>query len=213
MYINRYKPWTVFQILGLIFLIIGIIITLKHVVNVTPGLTIKHAARVTGNWSLTNLLILWAHVTSAVPPLALGLITFSTRVRVSYPKVHRWVGTIYCGCIWWSSILGMLLASANGRGIIAKLGFGLLGFSWFYTTTQAYIYARKRDFVRHRQWMIRSFSLTLAVVTVRPMFWWPPSFIPFNEWYLIVTWLCWVPNLIIGDLYARHTTISGKLKK
>ena len=212
MKVNMGKSWSVFQYTMIMVLIVGILVSLLHVAKATPELTVLRAARVTGDYSPINLLILWVHIATAVPPLALGLLTFSPKIRFRSPRVHRWVGTIYCVCIWCSSVLGMLLASANPRGLMAQLGFGLLGLAWFYTTTQAYIFARKKEFARHRRWMIRSFSLTLAVVTVRPMFWWPPSSLPFDVWYVIVTWLCWVPNLIIGEIYARITTISGRLK-
>ena len=192
---------------------VGIIITLWYVVNVTPTLDVIHVAPVFDKLPHTNLLILYIHIATAVPPLALGLITFSARIRNSYSKIHRYTGTLYCACVWCSSILGMLLASANKLGVIAQLGFGTLAFMWFFTTTMAYINARKKQFSQHRQWMIRSFALTLAVVSVRPMFWWPPSFIDFYDWYLIATWLCWVPNLIIAEIYVRCTTTTGEYKK
>ena len=207
------KPWPFVQSVAALLIAVGIIITLWYVVNVTPTLDVIHVAPVFDKLPHTNLLILYVHIATAVPPLALGLVTFSARIRKFHPKIHRYTGTLYCACVWCSSILGMLLASANKLGVIAQLGFGTLAFMWFFTTTMAYINARKKQFSQHRQWMIRSFALTLAVVSVRPMFWWPPSFIDFYDWYLIATWLCWVPNLIIAEMYVRFTTITGEYKK
>ncbi|MCK5668649.1 MAG: DUF2306 domain-containing protein [Gammaproteobacteria bacterium] len=207
------KPWPFVQSVAALLIAVGIIITLWYVVNVTPTLDVIHVAPVFDKLPHTNLLILYVHIATAVPPLALGLVTFSARIRKFYPKIHRYTGTLYCACVWCSSILGMLLASANKLGVIAQFGFGTLAFMWFFTTTMAYINARNKQFSQHRQWMIRSFELTLAVVSVRPMFWWPPSFIDFYDWYLIATWLCWVPNLIIAEIYVRCTTTTGKYNK
>jgi hypothetical protein len=31
------------------------------------------------------------------------------------------------------------------------------------------------------------------------------------EWYPLKTWLCWVPNLILAELYVRVTDFKGRL--
>ncbi|MEO0730301.1 MAG: DUF2306 domain-containing protein, partial [Pseudomonadota bacterium] len=69
-----------------------------------------------------------------------------------------------------------------------------------------------KDFVSHRRWMIRSFAVTLAVVSIRPMFIFAPmTGLPHEVWYPALTWLCWVPNLLIGELYLRATMFTGRL--
>jgi hypothetical protein len=55
--------------------------------------------------------------------------------------------------------------------------------------------------------MIRSFALTFAAVTLRlylpfPMIW---GF-EFIEGYRIIAWLCWVPNLLIAELWIHNRT-------
>lgn len=205
------KPWLAFQLVMTVLICLGVIITLVYISQVVP--LIQKAANVFPSMPSVNMYILYFHIATAIPPLLLGVVAFSSKIRSFYPHVHRWVGTAYCALILWSSFAGIALATANTRGIIAQMGFGLLGFMWFITTLMAYIAARNKQFFFHRRWMIRSYALTLAVVSVRPMFWWPPSFIPPETWYLIITWLCWVPNLLIGEIYARCTNVSGKLKK
>ena len=58
---------------------------------------------------------------------------------------------------------------------------------------------------QHRQWMIRSFALTFAAVTLRL---WLPFFqivlnFEFIEAYIIIAWLCWIPNLIVAEIIIR----------
>ncbi len=156
--------------------------------------------------------IVWVHAVAALPPLLFGVVLFLPKFRAAQPRLHRWLGTIYCVGIWISSLTGILLAVGNWNGPIAQMGFGLLGTLWFLTTTQAYRTARAKNFVSHRRWMIRSYALTLAVVAVRPMFWFPPDFIEFEVWHRMVSWLCWVPNLIAGELYIRATLHNGNLR-
>ena len=65
-----------------------------------------------------------------------------------------------------------------------------------------------RRFDEHRAWMIRSFALTFAAVTLRiylPLI--PLTDMPFIEGYRAISFLCWVPNLVIAELYIRATAM------
>lgn len=193
------------------FIVLGVLVTVFYIWYIFP--TITHASSVIDGFPELNLFILHLHIYTAVPPLLLGLVAFHPIMRRSDLRLHRWVGTVYCVAIWLSSITGIALAAANPRGIVPQLGFGLLGVMWFYTTLQAYFTGKARNLVKHREWMIRSYALTLAVVSVRPMFWFgPPGSVSVEVWYPLVSWICWVPNLIVGELYLRLTNFSGKFK-
>ena len=204
--------WQRFQKFFFYFILVGVTITVTYICIHSQQISRILAAPVFDSIEF-NRYILYTHIFTALPPLVIGLVEFYKTIRQKYPKLHRNLGKVYCICIWISSVLGILLASANTRGPVAQIGFSTLGVLWFTTTTIAYIHARKFDFFIHRRWMIRSYALTLAVVSVRPMFWFPPSFIDFELWYLIITWICWVPNLIIAEIYLRLTDVNGRLIK
>ncbi|MEO1405473.1 MAG: DUF2306 domain-containing protein [Pseudomonadota bacterium] len=164
------------------------------------------------NWQYGNWIILLIHVATAIPPLLIGPFAFSKRLRAKSLKWHRWIGVTYCVCIWISAVTGVALASANTRGIIAQMGFGGLGITWFTTTWLAYTTARAKDIVSHRRWMLRSYAVTLAVVSIRPMFLIDVPFgLSTDDWYRMVTWLCWVPNLLIAETYIRITKPNARL--
>ena len=77
----------------------------------------------------------------------------------------------------------------------------LYAVSDYITTAMAWTSAVRRDFVAHERWMIRSFALTLAAVTLRlylPIA--PVLGYPFMPAYVAISWLCWVPNLIVAEL-------------
>jgi hypothetical protein len=60
----------------------------------------------------------------------------------------------------------------------------------------------QRDFAAHRRWIIRSFALTLAAVTLRlyvPIAVMLP--VQFEDAYRAISFLCWVPNLLVAELF------------
>jgi uncharacterized membrane protein len=163
-------------------------------------------------WQIVNKSLLGLHIVTAFPPLLVGFYLFFPESRKGGNRTHRWLGTVYCVAIWISAVAGLIMAAANSRGIVAQTGFGTLAVIWFSTTLFAYRTAREKDFIAHREWMIRSYAITLAVVTVRPLFLFgPPSGIDADTWYAMVTWLCWLPNLLIAEAYVRSTNVTGRL--
>jgi len=87
---------------------------------------------------------------------------------------------------------------------VASAGFGALGCLWLFAAYQGYRSAREGRFDAHRRWMIRSFALTFAAVTLRldlPLL--ILSGAPFLPGYRLISFLCWVPNLLLAEAYLR----------
>jgi len=71
---------------------------------------------------------------------------------------------------------------------------------WLTSTGIAYRHIRARNQPAHRRWMIRSYALTFAAVTLRIYL--PLSQvygIPFEPAYQTIAWMCWVPNLVVAE--------------
>jgi hypothetical protein len=110
------------------------------------------------------------------------------------------MGRSYVVAVVVGSLAGLGLATVSQEGLVTHIGFGLLAVLWLISTLQAYRRIRARDLVSHRQWMIRSYSLTLAAVTLRIYL--PLSQLlglPFSDAYQAVAWVCWVPNLVVAE--------------
>jgi hypothetical protein len=142
----------------------------------------------------------------------IGAWEFVPRLRKGrWLKFHRWFGLLYVAGIFISSTTGLLMAAHNPHGWVARAGFSTLALVWFTTTWLAYRTAVRRDIAAHRRWMIRSYGITLAVVTVRflakPRLGMSPE-----EWYPLMTWLCWVPNYVAAELYVRSTDFLGRIR-
>jgi len=154
---------------------------------------------------------LLVHVASSATALLVGSFQFASSIRARWPRYHRWSGRLYVAACLVGGVSGHMLAWGTTAGSVAGIGFGLLSILWLVTTLRAWQLATQRDFVEHRRWMIRSWALTLAGVTLRIQLAIAMALeIPFETSYTAIAYLCWVPNLILGELYlARDRRRSG----
>jgi uncharacterized membrane protein len=147
---------------------------------------------------------LFIHVAGAATALLIGPFNFIAALRRRAPAVHRWVGRVYiAGCLI-GGAGGLVCAFGSTAGPIATAGFGSLAVFWIVFNTRGYLTARGRRFAEHRAWMIRSFALTFGAVTLRlylPLV--PLLPISFLDGYRAISFLAWVPNLILAEIYLR----------
>jgi uncharacterized membrane protein len=157
---------------------------------------------------------LYVHATTAGVALALSPLQFAARLRRRAPRLHRAVGRVVLGAIAVSAPAGLVLAPVNSAGPVGFAGFGLLGILWFACATAAFRTARRRDFAAHRRWAVRVFALTYAGVMLRLTVMvgvnlqvWLTGVDPDVAWdrtYLVTTFGCWVPNLLVAEYYLRR---------
>jgi uncharacterized membrane protein YozB (DUF420 family) len=89
-------------------------------------------------------------------------------------------------------------------------GFGTLAVAWLTCAALGLRAILRGDVAAHRRWMLRTFALTYAGVTLRL---WLIVLIPllggdFLRAYLFTPFLCWVPNLVIAELLLRRTSTA-----
>jgi uncharacterized membrane protein len=149
------------------------------------------------------------HVSFAATALLVGAVQFSGTVRRCRPWLHRWVGRTYATSCLFGGVAGLILAIGSSGGPIASAGFGSLGLAWVYSTALGWQRARTGDFASHRRWMIRSWALTLAAVTLR-------IYLPLSEMadlpelpaYGAISFLCWMPNLLVAEFVLRREDLA-----
>ena len=97
-------------------------------------------------------------------------------------------------------------------GPVTTAGFGILSIIWLFITGHAWQLARQRRFFEHRRWMIRSWVLTFAAVNLRLYVFIATHAlnVGFDESYPVISFLCWVPNLIAAELYLIATEAPKK---
>ena len=144
------------------------------------------------------------HVAGAATALLIGPMQFSSKLRTRFGPLHRWIGRTYVVSCLIGGLAGLVLALGASTGPISTIGFGSLAILWIITTSFAWRRATQGRFIEHRAWMIRSFALTFAAVTLRLYL--PLIFllqVRFDDAYRAISFLCWVPNLLLAELYLR----------
>jgi uncharacterized membrane protein len=153
--------------------------------------------------------VTYIHFIGGAIAIVVGAFQFRSSLRRKYLSLHRVLGRLYVGAILCSGIAGFILATNSVGGIYVQTGFGLMAIFWLGTTYMAYRRIRQGDVKAHERWMIRSYAVTLAGVTLRLYLGISIVLgIKFFDAYPVLAWLCWVPNLMIAELIVRHKTRS-----
>ena len=108
-----------------------------------------------------------------------------------------------------------VLSQAMGGGKTHSLiAFGLLAVGWITFTAKALRKAALGDFVGHRNFMIRSYALTLSALTLRAWKWSITNTVelPPMDVYRAVAWLGWVPNILIAEFLIRRYDFVERLR-
>ena len=113
--------------------------------------------------------LLIPHTLAGIFALFIGPINFSSRIRQRHLKLHRVLGRIYVLCVFVGAFTGIALAA--GRPGLP--GTSMQAAAWIVCTTAAFITARNRQIIQHRQWMARSYAVTFTFVSSRVLNLWP----------------------------------------
>jgi uncharacterized membrane protein len=148
----------------------------------------------------TQPLLSGMHVLGAGLALLIGGFQFSGRIRQKFINLHRWLGRTYLSAALVGGIGGFAIALNADGGLVAKFGFAMLAVVWLYSSGQAYTAIRAKDIATHREWMMRSFALAFAAVTLRIYLGVLQALgFSFSEAYPVTAWLSWVPNLLLVE--------------
>ena len=113
--------------------------------------------------------LLIPHTLSGIIALLIGPIQFSSRFRQRHLKFHRVLGRIYVLSVFIGALTGVALAC----GRPGFPGTSMQAAAWMVCTTAAFITARNRQIIQHRQWMARSYAVTFTFVSSRVLNLWP----------------------------------------
>lgn len=110
--------------------------------------------------------ILIAHITAGGGALILGPMQFWGRFRARYIKLHRWMGFAYLLAIVVSSAGAVILSFTTAYEVNWAYAFSAQVWAgvWIITTFIAYRAALQKKFALHREWMTRSYIVTLAFI-------------------------------------------------
>src|SRR3954454_21343714 len=144
----------------------------------------------------------FVHVYMSIWVLLAGFTQFSKRVRNGYPALHRGLGYIYAiDVLFITGPAGLIMGFYANGGITSKVAFVTLAVLWITCTAMAVKKAKEGDYDAHRDFMIRSYALTLSALTLRAWKWSINNSVelPPMDVYRAVAWLGWVPNILLAE--------------
>lgn len=152
--------------------------------------------------------------------LAFAPIQFIPRIRKTRPKIHRYMGRVYVVSVIASAIAAIYIA-IDKMIVTEKLvtfATGLIGLAIasLVTTMTAYAMVRNRNFEQHREWMIRSYVVTLGFATFRiftdlvngTLF-----HIDGLEMATIMSWACWSLPLLVTEFFLQLNRTSKPIAR
>lgn len=177
-----------------------------------------YAPSPTGNKPFAPSLI--THITFGTIALLIGPLQFFSGVRKKYPIAHRTIGKIYLISLLIAGATAAYLAVAHNLIVKQEFVFGTgvlgLALSWYVTAGMAYWAIRKRNFLQHQEWMIRSYVVTNGFTTFRLVLY--PLLemenFPFkSELGGVMGWACWAIPLLVTEVILQAKKINAGSKK
>ena len=153
----------------------------------------------------------YIHISTSLVVLFVGLFQFIKPIQVRYPKTHRLLGKVYIFLIlFFSAPSGLIMGFYANGGTWAKISFVTISILWWVFTLIAFLKIKKGNVAEHIAFITRSYALTLSAITLRTyVLILPQLFILHSkEMYVLVSWLSWVPNLILAEILIRRKTFN-----
>jgi len=147
---------------------------------------------------------LLCHISGGLLALCCGPFQFWSSLRRDWRRAHRLTGRLY--------LLGVLLAGATALrlalfipesdgGWAAGVALFTLATVWLSTAALALLTIRRRQFTAHKEWVIRSYVLTFAFVSLR--LWLDLPLISTagtnTERIIFADWFAWILPLFITE--------------
>lgn len=147
----------------------------------------------------------FCHIIFGSISLFIGWRQFGSGFRNKHKKLHRIIGKTYILSVIVSSLASIYMGFYANGNIVSSSGFVSLGIIWLLTTVLALLKIKKGDIIQHQNFMTYSYACTFAAVTLRL---WTPilkhMIVTPGLSYLVVAWLCWVPNLMVAYFLNRR---------
>jgi hypothetical protein len=152
------------------------------------------------------------HIVPGLLFMMLGPLQFNSTIRARHLRWHRMSGRIFvvCGMVIGISALVMSFGMPAIGGINQAAATTLFATFFLFALCKAFWHIRLREAALHREWMIRAFSIGLAVATIRPIigvFFATSrlSGLTPHEFFGIAFWIGFVLHLMAAEAWIHAT--------
>lgn len=196
-------------LLKVLSVLVGIVTCYYLISNAFPKLIPTEEAY--GSYYFSRVFWVFPHVVLGIVATVVGPFQFIPKIRNTYLKFHRQLGRVYIITTVLAGISGMYMAATSDVNLTYMVGLFMLGFAWVTTSLMALISIKNRKVDLHKEWMIRSYIVTLAFTTYR----FGDDILSAlevgtgNDIAALMSWACWAIPLFIGELFIQ----GNKIKK
>lgn len=155
-----------------------------------------------------HIALTFIHILPGALFLVLALFQFVPGIRQKHLQFHRWSARVLvlCGLIIGASALIMSF-KMNIGGPNETAATTLFAIVFLICLVKAYLYIRRKEVARHREWMIRAYGVGLGVATTRPivgMFFAARRLTP-HEFFGIAFWLGFTTTFLAAEAWIDFT--------
>ena len=161
-----------------------------------------------GRWRGHALL----HIGPAAVALMFGAVQLVLTRGGKSSWLHPALGAIYVAAVWISAVGAALILPRTLGGPFNVAGFLLLDLFWLASTAWGVLARLSGRPGEHRAWMLRSYTLTLAGVSLRIQLVIMVELVglSFETAYALTAWTSWIPNIVVVEWLIARRSSAGK---
>ncbi|MFS0724351.1 DUF2306 domain-containing protein [Paenibacillus sp. 1P07SE] len=110
--------------------------------------------------------VMYVHVAFACIAMFAGLINFSNRFFEKSRRLHRINGYVYIVSVLLVVVTSGYMAPHATGGRLSSMGFNIMNLIWPFITIMALVHIKKKQVIRHRNWMIRSYAFCFTNMAI-----------------------------------------------
>jgi uncharacterized membrane protein YozB (DUF420 family) len=145
------------------------------------------------------------HLAGGIIAITAGLVQIWLGLTHRIKTLHRTLGKIYAVSVLIGSLGGFYMAFTIPGHLAYKAGLFGLNLAWLLTTGMALYSIRTRRIQQHREWMLRSYTVTFAFVTYRLVSSWLRPWVQLpddpvaDDIDTLMAWACWAVPLLLAE--------------
>ena len=159
----------------------------------------------------------WAHLVTGLLIFCLGPLQFIRPNRKNYLNFHRWSGRVWLVAGGIAAFSGGFIGifqpfmGVDGQGFNESMATTFFAFYTLFCMYKAYTSIRAKKIGAHREWMIRSWALMLAIATERVMLGilMANSEIGIAVLFGTTFWMAGVTNIAASEIWINLTRTPG----